>query len=178
VRYVALLRAVNVGGNKLAMSDLRSVLVDLGCDGVATYVQSGNAVFTSTKKREQLAREIERRLADDHGCTTTVLLRTGAELAKVVKANPFGNAAKQPTLVHVTFLAATVTQKQLDDVIAPDAIAPEEVRAGNGVVYLSLPNGMGRSKLGRISWQKQLKLVTTTRNWRSVTTLLGMASGS
>jgi uncharacterized protein (DUF1697 family) len=174
MRYVALLRGVNVGGKKLAMSDLKSVLADLGCTEVATYVQSGNAVFTSSMKRDQLARAIERRLADDLGCSTSVLLRTRAELAKVVKANPFSNAAKEPTLVHVTFLASKVTQKQLDSVIDPDVIAPEEVRAGNGVVYLSLPNGMGRSKLGRISWEKRLKLVATTRNWRTVTALLEM----
>jgi uncharacterized protein (DUF1697 family) len=105
-RYVALLRGINLGArNKLAMADLRTLVTELGAEDVETYVQSGNVVFTSGSSAATLKRQIEERIRRDHGHEIAVLLRTRAELAKLVAGNPFPRAGKDPATLHVTFLA-------------------------------------------------------------------------
>ncbi len=101
--YVGLLRGVNVGGrNKVSMADLRSLVESLGHTDVTTYIQSGNIVFTSAKA--VAAPTLEAAIKDELGLDVTVVLRTPAELAKVVKANPF--AREDLSKVHVGFMAA------------------------------------------------------------------------
>src|SRR5882672_4085362 len=94
IRYAALLRGINVGGNKkIAMADLRLLLSGLGHGEVSTLLQSGNAVFTAPPSdAARLAAQIEAALADQLGLTSSVLLRTHQQLAAVVDGNPFPSA--------------------------------------------------------------------------------------
>jgi len=89
--FVALLRGINVSGqNKVSMADLRTLFLNLGAEDVRTYVQSGNVVFTSAAASSaELTRAIEMRIRRDLGLSVTVLLRTKAQLAKIVAGNPF-----------------------------------------------------------------------------------------
>src|SRR5215212_2736426 len=113
--YVALLRGINVGGRtKILMADLRQLFLALGHADVQTYVQSGNVIFTSqARDPSRLARDIEKRLAEDLGVSSTVLLRTGTDLARIVANNPFLGPNTDPATLHVTFLAETPNPEQI-----------------------------------------------------------------
>jgi uncharacterized protein (DUF1697 family) len=172
--YAALLRGVNVGRNKLAMTDLRALLSDLGGEEVRTYLQSGNAVFGHSRTDPAwLAQEIEKGLAD-LGVTSRVLLRTGEELAGVLAANPYLARESDPAKLHVTFLAGPP---------APDRIERLQVPAGetgtfslqDKEIYLHCPDGYGRTKLNNSFFESRLAAVATTRNWRTVTALSELA---
>ncbi|HST49862.1 DUF1697 domain-containing protein [Jatrophihabitans sp.] len=168
--YAALLRGVNVGKNKLAMVDFRTVLAELGAGNVRTYLQSGNAVFSHpTPEPAELARAIEEGLAG-LGVTSRVLLRTGQQLAAVLAENPFLARESDPVKLHVTFLAERP---------APDRVPRLQVPAGETAtfhltgteVYLHCPDGYGRTKLSNSFIESRLGIAATTRNWRTVTAL-------
>lgn len=176
--YVVLLRGINVGGrNKLAMRDLRAVLADLGHGDPRTYVQSGNAVFTSERTDvDVLARELAAHLSSGYGVTPAVLLRTDRELAEVVAANPFTDAAAaDPTTVHVAFLPEDPSDVAVSALTETDH-APEELAVGDRVLYLHLPGGLGRSRLAAEVDRRLGHLDPTVRNWRTVTKLAEMVT--
>jgi uncharacterized protein (DUF1697 family) len=168
--YAALLRGINVGGNrKIRMADLRDVFTEAGCGDVATYIQSGNVVFTHGSSDERkLTAELERQIEAATGFDVPVMLRTRDELQAVLSANPFGDL--EHTKLHIVFLAAKPTAK---DAKAFDAsrFAPEDYRVVGREVFLKLPNGIGRAKL-----PPALPLIRrgTARNWRTVQTLADM----
>ena len=96
-RYVALLRAVNVGGTgKLPMSDLRAMCEAAGFKNVRTYIASGNVVFDSEADEAAVKATLERALHDYAGKAVGVVIRTGAGMAAAVAANPFKAPARQP----------------------------------------------------------------------------------
>src|SRR5262249_19060049 len=103
--YIALLRAVNVGGTgKLPMSDLKAMCLDAGFTDVRTYIASGNVLFRSTLSEGKVKSTLEARLAAYAGKPVGVAVRTAAELAAVLKANPFPKA--QPNRTVAIFLDA------------------------------------------------------------------------
>lgn len=174
--YVALVRAINLGAtNKISMADLREVFIGLGCEDVATYVQSGNVIFRSSDKPAELLRAIETRISRDHGLGVTVLLRTKAELAKVHAGNPFAERVTDPTKLHVTFLADTPERSRVR-ALDPEADGPDEFRVVGREIYLHYPTGYGRSKLSNAYFEKRLGVKATTRNWRTVTKLAELVS--
>ena len=168
--YVALLRAVNVGGTgKLAMSDLRELCGGLGFEGVATYIQSGNVVFRARGGEKAVRASLERALAAKLGKPVGVHLRTPAELASVLERNPFREAPANRVLV--LFLDAAPPAGALDDLVVPGR---EEVRLDGREVFVHFPDGMGRSKL-KLPYAK----TATGRNVNTVAKLLelGRAAG-
>ena len=170
-RYAALVRGINVGGrSKVSMPDLRAVFEALGYEDVATYIQSGNVVFSGGKVD---VAAIERRLADDVGVEASVLVRTAAELAAVASGNPFVKRKLDPATLHVTFLAKVPRGATLD---VPDG-EPDELTVVGREVYLHCPNGYGRTKVNNAYIEKKLGLAATTRNWRSVLKLAEMTGG-
>jgi uncharacterized protein (DUF1697 family) len=174
--YVAMLRGVNVGAkNRIKMPALQRAFEDLGHADVVTYIQSGNVVFESaSKSATALARAIEARIAKDLGCDVAVLLRSKAELARVVRSNPFLPQA-DPARVHVTFLAEKPDAALVRAVNDYDAKGDAFVVRGRDV-YLHTPNGYGNTKINNAFFEKKLNAVATTRNWNSVTKLLELAS--
>ena len=177
--YVALLRGINVGGRaRLAMADLRGLLADLGHGDPRTYLQSGNAVFTSDRTDvEALADELATRIAADLGVSPAVLLRTAAELADVVAANPYPEAAAaDPTTVHAAFLSSEPPDPSGFSFPAQD-YAPEEAALGDRVLYLHLPGGLGRSRLAADLAKRPGGVDVTVRNWRTVTKVAELAGG-
>lgn len=174
-RYVALLRGINLGPHRrIAMQDLRALLADLGYTDVATLLQSGNAVFTSPRRQvDKVTAEVEQAISDRLGMPVRCLLRTAAELASVVEANPFPRHATQGAKLMVSFLAGRVDQARFAEV-EQDRFAPDEFVATDREVYLWLPNGMSGSRIPIDFWDKQVGLMSTTRNWNTVTKLLAM----
>lgn len=173
MRYVALLRAINLGSHqKIAMADLRTLLAGLGYTDVVTYLQSGNAVFTAPPQRpDQVATDIEDRLARDLAMPVRVIVRTAEELRAVIDRNPM--QVRDPAKFLVTFLREAPDLDALR-AIDPGAHAPEEFRVGDRELYFHLPGGIGRSKLPQLL-ERRLKGIATARNWNTTVKLLELA---
>ena len=170
--HVALLRGVNLGKRRVSMAELKKRLEGLGYTDVSTYVQSGNAVLTSKTNESRIAAELEAELTKAFGFAVIVRSRSG--LADVVRNNPFPDAAADPTKLHVSFLGKPLDPASLGH-LADVNFTPEEFATRKREVYLSLPNGLGRSKLAG-AVEKALRGSGTTRNWRTVTALLDMVN--
>jgi len=173
-RYLALLRAVNVGSNQVVMAELRELFAELGYGGVRTHLQTGNVVFTAgTADRTALAAAISAAIAERMGVTTTVLLRTRDELAAVLDADPFGARGVDPARRYLTFLDA-VPDAGLVAALDPAYGAPDEYAVGDRVVYVHCPNGYGRTKLGNAYFERRLKVPATSRGFRVAAKLLDL----
>jgi uncharacterized protein (DUF1697 family) len=175
MRYVALLRGINLGArNRVAMADLRALLEGLGATEVRTLVASGNAVFASRATAARLQNSIEAALKRDLGVPARVLVRTGAELARTVKGNPFLKRGAQPGHLYVTFLEASPSKARVAELMEFD-LEDDAIAVVGRDVYLHAPNGYGRSKLSNVNLERRLGVAGTTRNWNSVTRLAEMA---
>jgi uncharacterized protein (DUF1697 family) len=170
--YVALLRAVNVGGrNRVAMPGLRAVFESLGHEAVSTYVQSGNVVFRSSSRSAPSIRAgLEQAIEDEFGLDVVVILRTRAEVGVVVDRNPFRRARIPEQQLHVAFLVDRPSRRAVET-LDPRRSPPDEFAVVDRHVYLRYPNGMGRTKLTNDYLERRLGTSATVRNWRTVTEL-------
>jgi uncharacterized protein (DUF1697 family) len=174
-RLIVLLRGVNLASrNRISMPDLREALDEEGFEDVSTYVQSGNVVLSTTLTATRVKSEVERLLADRFGLDIAVVVRTRAELAAVVKRNPFGKVATNPKLYQVTFLEKAPTAELLRKLEAI-AAGKEQVAHIGRELYAWHPDGVARSKLAALMAGKGLGVTATARNWRTVTKLLDLA---
>lgn len=160
---VLLLRGINVGGrNALPMAELRVLLEGLGAEDIATYIQSGNAVFRGEVTAESVADGIEAA----KGFRPQALVMSRDRLAKVMAANPFPEeGAADGKSVHVWFFEGN--PKALEDETLALATPSERVEVTGEAAYLHGPDGIGRSKLAA-TLEKALGLPATARNWRTV----------
>ncbi|HEX3540665.1 MAG TPA: DUF1697 domain-containing protein [Acidimicrobiales bacterium] len=175
--YVAMLRAVNVGGRSVAMKELRGIFEALPARDVSTYVQSGNVVFRADRgDPATVAGAAERLIAAHLGLRVAVIVRTADELARVIGDNPYFRTGADETRLHGTLLA---TLPEAARVAALAAAAPDsghdEFQIVGRTVYVHAPDGYGRTKLNNAFFERKLGVVATTRNWRSLTTLSTMA---
>jgi uncharacterized protein (DUF1697 family) len=165
--YIALLRAVNVGGTgKLPMAELKAMCVAAGFAKVQTYIASGNVVFQSAASEKRVKALLEERLAVYAGKPVGVVVRTAGEMAVVLKANPFSKEAPNRTVAIF-----------LDEVPPTDALkhavgrSGEEMRLGAREIYVLYDEGMGTSKL-KIPAAK----AGTARNMNTVAKLAQLAA--
>ncbi|WP_210584394.1 DUF1697 domain-containing protein [Streptomyces sp. GESEQ-35] len=175
--YAALLRGINVGGSrKVPMAELRTLMEGLGHDAVRTYLQSGQAVFSSGHgDAESLAAELTRAIEKHFGFAVDVIVRDHAYLKAIAEACPFPAADLEPKQLHVTYFSAPVDAERFAE-IDRAAHLPEEFRLGDRALYLYAPNGLGRSKLADILSRPRLNkgLIATSRNWNTVVKLVEM----
>ncbi|WP_436757750.1 DUF1697 domain-containing protein [Streptosporangium sp. V21-05] len=172
--YAALLRGINVSGHKkVPMAELRALLTELGHGDVRTYLQSGNAVFTSAQGDEKaLAAELERAIEKRFGFGVDVLVRDHAYLKAVADGCPFPAASLEGRQLHVTYFSEPVTASHLASIDAARHL-PDEFRLGDRALYLYVPDGLGRSKLAEALMKSPPNgVVATTRNWNTVTKLV------
>ncbi|WP_190813534.1 DUF1697 domain-containing protein [Saccharopolyspora pogona] len=174
--YVALLRAVNLGSHgRLAMADLRALVAAAGHGDVATYLQSGNVVFTSEHDDpEALAADLGKRLADELGVDTPVMVRTGTEITGIAAHHPFQDRQSDHAKLHVAFLATEPDADRAAQLSVPEG-SPEELQLTGRQLYLHYPAGAGRSKTTAAYLEKRLGVAITARNWKTVTALAGLA---
>jgi len=167
--FVALLRAVNVGGTgKLPMSELAAMCEAAGFAKVKTYIASGNVVFVSALAETKVKAELEKRLADYAGRPVGVAVRTAQEMAQVLDGNPFPDAAGNRAVV--IFLDAAPPKDGADK--ATGRAHDEEIGLGRREIYVRYGDaGQGNSKL-RIPAAK----AGTARNMNTVAKLTAMAS--
>ena len=156
--YIALLRAINVGGTgKLAMARLRELCEEAGFQAVRSYIQSGNLVLQSPLSESKVKAELEKLLEKELGKPYAVFVRTPQEVQQVLKANPYEDC-------QVVFFDH---KPKLGEVVAPDG---EELSSGKREVYVHYPHGMGKSKLKAPGLKEG-----TGRNLNTLRKLLEMA---
>jgi uncharacterized protein (DUF1697 family) len=165
--FIALLRAVNVGGTgKLPMTELAAMCEAAGHQAVKTYIASGNVVFTSGEAEAAVKAGLEERLAKYAGKPVGVMVRSAAEMAAVLAANPFPDAPGNRTVA--IFLDDAPPKDALEHAVGVQA---EEMRLGGREIYVLYDEGMGTSKL-RIPAAK----AGTARNMNTVAKLADMAA--
>jgi uncharacterized protein (DUF1697 family) len=173
--HIALLRAVNVGGNVLKMERLRDLLAEAGFADVETYLQSGNVLFNAKGAASGIAAVIEKAVSDATRLPVSAIVKTPAQLQRVIAANPFvRETGTGPKALHVTFLAAAPSKAGLAAIGKLQAGDDRWVAAGSEV-YLCCPHGYGRTKLNNTALERALGVRATTRNWNTVTALCAMA---
>jgi uncharacterized protein (DUF1697 family) len=175
-RQIALLRGINLASKRrVGMADLRELLEGRGYENVRTHLQSGNIVLSSGLSPRLLERTLERELAERFGFDISVIVRTRAELAKVVERNPLGKVATDGSRHVVSFLSRRLPAAVARELEAAD-VAPEQVAISGREIYAWYPNGIQRSPLGKLLDDSRLGVVSTARNWNTVVKLLELAT--
>lgn len=175
MRYVALLRAVNVGGRKVTMNELKEEAEKLGYTNARTLVASGNLVFDTKKTPDaKLETTLEAAIEKTFGLFSEVMVRNPDEWAAIIKANPFPKKAKDDP-AHLV----CVVCKDKPDANAIDAWLKgfrekydkgEQLKVSGREIYIDYGPSIGQSKL-----ILPKKLVTgTARNWNTVLKLQAM----
>ncbi|MGH9093761.1 MAG: DUF1697 domain-containing protein [Acidimicrobiales bacterium] len=176
--HVALLRGINVGGrNKVAMADLRDVVTAAGHTDVATYIQSGNVVFT-TKQTDTaaLAAALEQRIKERLAVPAGVVVLSRTELARVVADNPYPDE-DNPKFLHAIFRTEKFGPKDRTALAAAEKKAHDkgshdEACVVGRTLFLHTPGGLGRSELA--AQLSRSSTGGTARNWATVAKLLAM----
>ena len=176
--YMAILRGINVGGkNKIRMADLVRKLEVLELKNLQTYIQSGNLIFEHENVSEsELARQIAEAIVKEFGYRVPVIVYTVETLNEIIFKNPFvSDVSKDEKFLHVSFLAETPTQSEVDQLNEYNDL-PNEFRVGYLAIYLYCPNGYSKTKLNNQFFEKKLQVTATTRNWRTTLKLAEMAA--
>jgi uncharacterized protein (DUF1697 family) len=173
--WIAFFRGINVGGHHIVpMQALKSLLSGMGCDGVATYIQSGNVIFRhQLNDAKALSSEIAEAMESQFGFKPQVLLLTRQQLATCAMDNPFSEGGLEPKTLHLWFLSARPQNADVDGINKLKS-ASESFKLSLNVFYLHAPDGIGRSKLAA-KVEKLLGVPATSRNWRTVTKVLELA---
>lgn len=165
--YIALLRAVNVGGTgALPMTELKTICEELGFKDVKTYIQSGNVLFRSDESETAVEENLDAALGKTMGKRSGVMVRTRKELDAIVADAPFSDA--KPNFLLVYFLPERAPADALENMVAPDG---EEAKLAAREIYVHYPNGSGRSKLKLPALKP-----ATSRNLNTVRKLAEMAA--
>jgi uncharacterized protein (DUF1697 family) len=176
--FVALLRGINVGGhNKLPMKELVAIFERAGCVDVRHYIQSGNVVFAAKQDiGRRIASLVAKDIAREHGFEAPVVVRTAAEIRAIATSNPFllARGGVDPKALHVMFLADEPSRDRAST-LDPDRSRPDAFVLRGREVYLSLPNGAGRTKLTNAYFDSALRTTSTGRNWNTVLELARMS---
>jgi uncharacterized protein (DUF1697 family) len=169
MRYVALLRGINVTGNTMIkMAELKKSFESLGFTNVVSYVNSGNLAFDSRKASEKvLTKKLEDVVENDFGKRVQVMVREQAAIPKIIAGNPYKGEFESHKEMHVLFLKEEIPREKLAEL---RAIAPENERftIRGREIYCHLPMGVADSLMGRGLVEKKLKVPVTARNWRTV----------
>jgi uncharacterized protein (DUF1697 family) len=173
-RFVALLRAVNVGARKVPMAELRALCEELGWKGVRTYIQSGNIVFGANGKPDTLEALLEKALAAKLGFEVPVMVRSASAWKAHSEANPFQEASENEPNRVLVGLSKHAPKAGAAEAIEAKARAGERVVEAGGALWFHYPAGVGTSKLTPALIDRAAGSPVTARNWRTMTTLIAM----
>ncbi|MCC6329116.1 MAG: DUF1697 domain-containing protein [Acidobacteria bacterium] len=187
MRYIALLRGINVGGNTMIkMEELRKTFEALGFANVKTYINSGNLAFdvkmrkpaqstgetgssvdVSCELEAELTTQIESAIAKDFEKQIPVMVREQADIKRILASNPFDGQFESHKEMHVLFLKEEMPKEKRDQLLDAAPIG-ERFEAVGREIYCHLPMGVADSLLGKSFIEKKLKLAVTGRNWRTI----------
>ncbi|GKY87538.1 DUF1697 domain-containing protein [Sinisalibacter aestuarii] len=174
--WVLLLRGINVGGNHaLRMSDLRALLATLGVRNVASYIQSGNLVFTGVIDARNFGEIVEDEIEAQRGFRPRAMVFSRENFGEIVAAYPWPDAFGDPTSGHIWFLAARPTAPDMDE-LGKLAASSERFRLTDSAFYLHAPDGIGRSKLAE-KVERHVGVAATARNLNTSLKLREMLEG-
>jgi uncharacterized protein (DUF1697 family) len=173
LRYIALLRGVNVGrAKRIAMADLRKLVEDLGYTGVRSLLNSGNIVFDAAVPPVDAVQEIEEAMALHLGVSARVFVFACNEVAEIIDDNPLLHVATDHARLFVFLLAGT-TQRALAADLCGQDWAPERMAPGHHAVYIWCPQGLLDSAAAA-ALGKRLGDGATSRNWNTMIKLHGL----
>ena len=180
MKYVALLRGINVSGQKkIKMADLKAMFMKMGFNQVITYIQSGNVVFESDEKEiHTIEEKIQKGIEDTFRFDVPVLVKTKNEIEEILQNSPY---TKQEDLeakrVYYVFLKHTPEQEMIANLVQKDY--PYELFSiSENCVYLNCMNGAGKAKLTNTIIERKLKVSATTRNHRTMLKLIELSKGN
>ena len=172
--YIALLRGINVSGQKkVPMADLRELMVDSGFKNVQTYIQSGNVVFQSeSENKKELETIIQNKIKKYFGFDVSILIKTVFEIEKILNVCPFSKDKKENsyfTLLH------DIPKKDVIDSTSQETYKDEEFLIKSDCVYFYSETGYGKAKCNNNFFERKLKVTATTRNYKTMLKLLALA---
>ncbi len=175
--YISILRGINVSGHKMIKMDaLRQMYAELNFKNIQTYIQSGNVIFQGKKSKTQdLEKKIVSKISDNFGFDVPVLVREQIEVKEILENNPFVNKRNEDiSHLHVTFLSSEPLKDNIDKIQSGQYATDEFILTGK-IIYLFCPNGYGNTKLINSFFENKLKVVATTRNWKTTNELNNIA---
>ncbi len=171
IRYVAFLRAINVGGRVVKMDALKTMLTLPGIKNISTYIQSGNVVFDSTAEKDVLEQKIEKKLLATLGYEVKTIIKTLPDMEFIIKNNPFKKYDEDMGL-HVSFLSGVPEADAVKELLLLQN-DNEQFRVSGTEAYLLVKTGAyGKTKFSNTFLEKKLKIKATTRNWATVNKML------
>lgn len=173
-RMVALLRAVNVGGRKLPMAELRAHCATLGWSNVTTYIQSGNIVFDTDATPAEAEVALEALIAREYGYEAPTIVRTADQWERYAPECPFPGAARATPNYLLLLVSKRPPAAGAVEAIQSRAAAGEVVRQAGDGIWIHFPNGSGTSKITPSIMDKAIGSTATSRNYRTVMTLQEM----
>lgn len=173
MKYVALLRGINVGGhNKIRMDELREMFSSLNYKNVRSYINSGNIVFETRKSpQENIVKKIEKSIEKTFSLQIKVVVRESAEILELVKENPFKDRLTEEKQLFIAFLANKLSKEKEELLLTSKSEFEDFVTFGNNLFCLS-NKGFLDGLLGKKFIDNKLKTPTTVRNWKTVNKLL------
>jgi len=173
MRYVALLRGINVGGsNQMKMDDLKAVFSQLGFENVKSYINSGNLAFDTKKTPEnKLIDRIESAVESKFGRRVHIMVREQKDIERVIKNNPFDGQYENHKHMHVLFLKEPMPAEK-EEFLQASALTGEQYAVRGREIYNLLPNGVAGSLLTKGFFERKPVVAYTGRNWRTVEKLL------
>lgn len=178
--YISLLRGINVGGRKkILMADLKALYESLGFTNVRSYIQSGNVIFESNHKstNESFSAKIEQEIADKYGFDVSVFVKTTKEFEAILALYPFSDASDlNPKKTYVSLLNKNPSAKDIQ-VLQSINFSPDDYYIFDKVLFW-LCEDRYKSKLSNNFFENKLKVVGTTRNWRTMNKIVEIAKKS
>jgi uncharacterized protein (DUF1697 family) len=177
--YISFLRGVNMTGhNSIKMTDLAALYKELDFAEAETFIQSGNVIFSTANDSaiDDMALTIEKAIKFRFGYNVPVMIRSVPEMRNILNSNPYlGEVNFDPAKMAVIFLHDNVTESQIQKVADMD-YPPDKFRIIGKEIYTFCPNGFGRTKIYTNFFEKKMDVKGTARNWKTITTILGLAS--
>ncbi|NGM84322.1 DUF1697 domain-containing protein [Paenibacillus sp. 7124] len=177
-KYIALIRGINVGGNKIVkMQDLKTMLQSLGFQKVKTYIQSGNVALDGGDTDAEAVRgSIEKGISDTFGFDASVIIRTAEEVKAVIANNPFElTEPEEFKRLYVSFLAGELTEEALER-LRPYEDGVDKLRVIGKEMYILYSTKVSDSPLFKVPLEKIMGVSATSRNWNTVNKLAAMAA--
>ena len=169
MRYVALLRGINLGGNnQMKMEELRTTFEALGFTKVKSYINSGNIAFDTKKSSEsKLIDKIEKAVESKYGRRVHIMIREQQDIERILKNNPFNGQYESHKHMHVLFLKEPMPAEK-EELLQASALPGEQYAVRDREIYNLLPNGVAGSLLTKGFFEKKPVVPYTGRNWRTV----------
>jgi uncharacterized protein (DUF1697 family) len=177
MKYISLLRGINVSGQKMIKMDtLIALYQSLNLINVSSYIQSGNIIFESQNPDiPELIQKLEEKINEVFNFTVTVIIRTVDEFDEIIRQNPFGE--NEIENLYIVFLSDLPSDSALNN-LSETKSATEQLMIFKKEIYLFCHNGYGKAKFNNNYFEKKLNIKATTRNWKTVNKLYELASNS